>query len=436
MSGTLNLNYTYTTPSLLDLYPSATGAYSVTRKLRGGYGGKAFRVRRTSDNAEQDIGFVGGNVTSASITNFTNCKNLLTYSEEFNNSAWTKLVGTVTADATTAPDGTSTADKLTDSTAINIYQYITPTSSGTDHIFSCYLKKSGSVNNCDLYIYHVFVGFISQATFNLSNGTIVSQTYGSGATIEDVGNGWYRCSVHGTTGTDTTFGVYNTTEVFAWGAQVNTTTVTNYIKTTNAAYTGAYDGYVVKVYDQSGNANDLTQSTSTLQPQIVIGGSVITDGGKPSMTFNGTSSYFALTSNISGTSDWHCTMVHKRRASGVIGPQFAGGTSQYAAWLYSDNNWYARGREGFISSTSSGTLAAQCLATTEWLGGTSYTVYLNGTSLFSGTPSITATDNFEYLGRRGSDYADGNVQEVIIWKSNQSSNRSAIDTNIKNYYGL
>lgn len=48
------------TSLLLDLYPSAAAAYSF-RKLRDGYTGSAIRVRRSNDNAEQDIGFNGNN---------------------------------------------------------------------------------------------------------------------------------------------------------------------------------------------------------------------------------------------------------------------------------------------------------------------------------------------------------------------------------------
>ncbi len=38
-------------------------AYSIARKLRTDYDGAALRVRRSSDNSEQDIGFTGANVT-------------------------------------------------------------------------------------------------------------------------------------------------------------------------------------------------------------------------------------------------------------------------------------------------------------------------------------------------------------------------------------
>jgi PKD repeat protein len=45
---------------LLDAFPNAEVAYSL-RKLRAAYTGSAIRVRRSSDNTEQDIGFNGSN---------------------------------------------------------------------------------------------------------------------------------------------------------------------------------------------------------------------------------------------------------------------------------------------------------------------------------------------------------------------------------------
>jgi hypothetical protein len=54
---------------LLDSYPNASAAYSV-RKLRSAYSGSAIRVRRSSDNAEQDIGFSGGNLDTTALTTF------------------------------------------------------------------------------------------------------------------------------------------------------------------------------------------------------------------------------------------------------------------------------------------------------------------------------------------------------------------------------
>ena len=59
---------------LLDLYPNAAAAYSV-RLLRNAYTGSAIRVRRSSDNAEQDIGFINGNLDTTSLTSFCGAGN-------------------------------------------------------------------------------------------------------------------------------------------------------------------------------------------------------------------------------------------------------------------------------------------------------------------------------------------------------------------------
>ena len=57
--------YTY----LLDLYPGASAAFSL-RKLSSTYSGSAIRVRRASDNTEQDIGFSGNFLDVASLSAF------------------------------------------------------------------------------------------------------------------------------------------------------------------------------------------------------------------------------------------------------------------------------------------------------------------------------------------------------------------------------
>jgi hypothetical protein len=62
------------TPLLLDLYPGAAAAYSV-RKLRTAYTGSAIRVRRSSDNTEQDIGFSSGNLDTTALTTFCGAGN-------------------------------------------------------------------------------------------------------------------------------------------------------------------------------------------------------------------------------------------------------------------------------------------------------------------------------------------------------------------------
>lgn len=63
--------YKFAAPLLIDQYAGARAAYSV-RKLKHGYTGAALRVRRSNDNAEQDIGFdSSGNLDESALTTFT-----------------------------------------------------------------------------------------------------------------------------------------------------------------------------------------------------------------------------------------------------------------------------------------------------------------------------------------------------------------------------
>jgi hypothetical protein len=59
---------------LLDLYPNAAAAYSL-RKLRAAYTGAAVRIRRSSDNAESDIGFLNNEFDSAAAQTFCGAGN-------------------------------------------------------------------------------------------------------------------------------------------------------------------------------------------------------------------------------------------------------------------------------------------------------------------------------------------------------------------------
>lgn len=167
-------------------------------------------------------------------------RNLLTYTEQFNNAAWTKQAITVAANSTTAPDGTVTADTLVEST-VNLGHVA---SSGVTaitalYVFSVYLKKgSGSTAPNWLQIY---TGGVSAqyANFNLGAGAVGSVAAGSTATITSVGNGWYRCTlsftpnsggsasvnIAFTNNTDTTtrgpsYAGTATSDVFIWGAQL------------------------------------------------------------------------------------------------------------------------------------------------------------------------------------------------------------------------
>jgi hypothetical protein len=127
--------------------------------------------------------------------------NLLTYSEQFDNAGWTKTGATVTANAAAAPNGSTTADKViaTATTAYHGIRQSVDYISGVRYTISVYAKAAEYSN---LYISDLSSETMA-CSFDLQAGTAGTPLPGRPFTtpvsaIENVGNGWYRCTLTGT----------------------------------------------------------------------------------------------------------------------------------------------------------------------------------------------------------------------------------------------
>jgi hypothetical protein len=120
--------------------------------------------------------------------------NLLTYSEQFDNAAWTKGGGsTISANAAVAPNGETTADKLVESGTTSAFTVQRPPAVTGSHTFSVFAKAAERT-----WLSMRFSGTTnSDAYFNLSTGA-VGFLYGCTASVVDFGDGWYRCIVTAT----------------------------------------------------------------------------------------------------------------------------------------------------------------------------------------------------------------------------------------------
>jgi hypothetical protein len=141
---------------------------------------------------EQAVGLMLDKSKGGVGTNGAARYNLLTFSEQFDNAAWTKSNVTVTANAVVAPDGTTTADKLVE-TAVNDrhFTYQQPALIGGAYIYSVYAKAAER----SWLVIDFTTGANSYCWFDLSTGTLGTVDASRTASIESVGNGWYRCSV-------------------------------------------------------------------------------------------------------------------------------------------------------------------------------------------------------------------------------------------------
>jgi hypothetical protein len=203
---------------------------------------------------------------------------------------------------------------------------------------------------------------------------------------------------------------------------LDTTALTTFCSGTN--------GFVTTWYDQSGNANNAAQTTAANQPQIVSSGAVLTVNSKPSLKFDGIND--GLTTTLSGnTTNLSLNKVEKWNsiAGGQISSNF---TDQiYFQWNEIANNWSnytaAQGR-GNTSANTNQTLFS----------------FYDGNGFYQNNSLTRATVTFSGAFTQftmgfytsGTLVANVNIQEMIVWTSQQASNRTGISSNINTYYAI
>jgi hypothetical protein len=173
-------------------------------------------------------------------------RNLLIYSEQFENSAWTKLNATITANTINSPIGTLTADSLVGNTTNGRHNLLQSLSATNDGAYSLYVKANqlryiqfASTNTVGQYVnFDVLTGTIGTVGADFSNAQITLIT-----------NGWYRISVTSvsrynnfyislvsslTAGWLESWAMPNNTDsLYIWGAQLEAgSTTTEYFPTT------------------------------------------------------------------------------------------------------------------------------------------------------------------------------------------------------------
>jgi hypothetical protein len=122
--------------------------------------------------------------------------NRFTYSDEFDNAAWIKARASITPNATTASDGTLTADLLIeDTTAANshmVYRVVTP-AIGDVLGWSVEAKLYSGNRHLAMYFSAGAWGSFRYASFDLATGAVTFANGSIVASTEYLGDGWWRC---------------------------------------------------------------------------------------------------------------------------------------------------------------------------------------------------------------------------------------------------
>jgi hypothetical protein len=209
--------------------------------------------------------------------------------------------------------------------------------------------------------------------------------------------------------------------------ELDTSALTTFCSGTN--------GFVKTWYDQSGNGNDASQTTSANQPQIVSSGSVLNVNGKPSLLFDGTNDEFSLSSTITTSIYSRFVVLKKQSTATIVIPIGLSSGQSIGAW--SDGNLYENNGSIFVSVSYTND-TNQNLFSVIKNGNTlsDFSATQNASTLGSYTGSPFTSITTDRLGARSGTYSDGNLQEIVLYSSNQSSNRTGIETNINDFYSI
>jgi hypothetical protein len=211
--------------------------------------------------------------------------NLVTFSEQFDNAAWTIVSATITANATTSPDGYQNADLLTISSSSQVMSQAPSVTAGTTFVWSIYAKAG----NWDIVRLGQQASSTNGAWFNLSTKT-VGTVNGGTAEIIEVGNGWFRLvakfnswqaggnlfiGISAANGSTTTAPIGST--MYFYGAQLetNATYATSYIPTLSTSVTRVADAA-----SKTGISSLIGQTEGTLfvEAKITLNGRLLLIG--------------------------------------------------------------------------------------------------------------------------------------------------------------
>jgi hypothetical protein len=215
------------------------------------------------------------------------------------------------------------------------------------------------------------------------------------------------------------------------------------------SFCGSGNGFVTTWYDQSGNGLNVTSTLAISQPQIVNAGSVILENSQPSIKFDGVNDYFSggnilsvgsnpIVSFIVGKAT---TNINAFYAKSLLGTA----PSRYAFFRENGTLSLIQNSSNTIENLSTTEYSIRKLYNQQYIPNSTHKIFVNNVEMVSGVSTTIGSSSFTFLigiynnnlGGIGTVLPlNGQMQELVIYLSNQSSNLSAINTNINDFYSI
>ena len=205
------------------------------------------------------------------------------------------------------------------------------------------------------------------------------------------------------------------------------------------------DGHVSTWYDQSGNGNNAIQATATNQPNILSAGGLVTNGGKPALRFDGTSHRLELSTKatIANTSIFSAFRSNSNAQDSVLFHLAVDGANVVSIGfgdLATKTELGSRLRVGgsILVSAGDNTFTSTSQSLLSYIASSSAAkMFVDSTQQTDTVQSRTSGAN-NRIGARGDDekFFNGDISEVILYDTDQTSNRVLIENNINDTYNI
>jgi hypothetical protein len=405
-----------------DNFAGVTAYYSL-RRFTKGEDNNAIRVRRSSDDTEQDIGFdSNGDLDTTALLAFVNA-DVVVQNPDFS-----------TSDGNySGINGTRTINQSVGGrTGVLSFEL---TNGDTDHYLRNLSKPTDEIQiNFDFFI---------PSTNAVVDAIYVRDGSGGAAGTVSATDVWTNS---GDLILDTTSIQLRLVAALSSNPTASVDADGDFIYIDNLTITQTTaDGAVTTFYDQTGNGNDATNSTESEQPLVVSGGTLVEENGKAALEFDGSADALNFTELNLGDNSWFINAVYKSTRTTLEDYLLYGASGQTRIRIYTTTARMYVSNVSY-SFTIDSHRNTQQLFTFEADASKGLSVYQNGTE--KGTEQTIATnDSFDpsSIGQSQSTRTiDGLVQEIIIFDSDQSANLGTVTTgggtliqgNINTYFDI
>jgi hypothetical protein len=212
------------------------------------------------------------------------------------------------------------------------------------------------------------------------------------------------------------------------------TQVTNGTLTT---FCGAGNGFVRTWYDQSGNGRNAQQTTTANQPQLVSSGSLLLQGTRPALTFDGTNDTLLVNAPTTAFRSNPTSIILVANIASYASERCLFDVGNNKAITYGNTTAFKYYRTTQVTTATGQAIGQKLIANYD--NGTAPVFWINNAQLTITNPAFTpGSDTGIGIGSNAISelFHNSTIQEFIFYPTNQTASRTAIESNINAHYAI